>query len=382
MAIFYIVKKKYESALAVLDSAKIYYGKDIRIADANNNISKIYKRKKHYIKALEIEKRNAFIYAKNEKLERLANTYKDIAETTRKLKQYEEATKYQDSSEKIAQVYGNKKLISVIYKERYRVAKAKKQYKVALKHYKTYKQYEDSVFNNSLSEKIKAIELNYSFDKKTLTDSLKYEARQTQLKNQTKSQRLQKRWYAILFFISIIAMIGLIVAYRYQRKNNIQNRQKQELEASLLNEKVNFLQYKIERLLADNKMRTDFKEELLQRVREIKGKGNTNIVVDTYQSILVQLKNQIETEKRLNEVSEKSKELDKSFELKLAAEFPSLTKSEREIFHLIHLNLSLKEIMNVRNATLSSIKSARYRIRKKLAIPKGEELELFIQKLF
>ncbi len=375
-------KKKYEKALAILDSAKRYYGKDIRIADANNNIARIYKKKKLYIEALEIQKRNALIYSKNEKLERLANTYRDLAITTRKLKQYSEASKYQDSSEKIAQNYGNKKLIAIINKERYRVAKVKKQYKIALEYYQTYKKYEDSVFNNSQSEKIKAIELNYNYSKKTLTDSLNYEAKKTQLTVQNKSQRLQKQWYAILFCVTTIAMIGFIFAYRYQKRINIQNIQKQELEANLLNERILFLRYKVERLLTDNKMRSSFNKELTERLKTLRKSDNTKIVIDEYQSILIQLKNQLQAEKRLDSISESLQKTNEDFEQKLAKRFPQLSKSEREICHLIYLNLSTKEIMNARNMTLPSIKSIRYRIRKKILVPKGQELELFIKQLF
>jgi len=73
---------------------------------------------------------------------------------------------------------------------------------------------------------------------------------------------------------------------------------------------------------------------------------------------------------------------DLDFEAKLAKQYPELTKSEREMCSLIRLNLSIKEIMAIKNTTTSSVKNYRYRIRKKLKIPKGEELERFIENLF
>jgi len=99
------------------------------------------------------------------------------------------------------------------------------------------------------------------------------------------------------------------------------------------------------------------------------------------QSILVQLKNQVFTEKKLDHISDNLIVSNNSIERNLAEKFPELTKSEREVCHLIYLNMNSKEIINARNMTASSIKSIRFRIRKKLDVPKGEELELFIQQL-
>ena len=177
-------------------------------------------------------------------------------------------------------------------------------------------------------------------------------------------------------------MIDFVFAYRYQRRINIQNTQKQELEANLLNEQIHFLRYKIEHLLTDNKMRTNFNEELAQRIRTLHKSENSMLLVDEYKSILMQLKNQVQAEKRLDNITDNLHKMENSIELKLKKDFPLLTKSEREICHLIYLNLSTKEIMNARNMTLPSIKSIRYRIRKKLVVPKGDELEFFIKQLF
>lgn len=371
-----------DSALAIWDSAKVYYGNDIRLADVHTNIARMYTLKKEYEKAYVVYQKNLTIYKKHEKLERMANTMRKIATSARRLKKFTIATRYLDSSEVLAKKYGNKKLLSNIYKERYRIAYIQNKATEALDAYKAYRRYKDSIVELNQVDKVTKLELEYEYRQKVLRDSVQQEREKLRLESVASSQRSQKRLFVILFISTILILIGLFIIYFYKRRDSRRNIQKQALETELLNEKVSFLHFKIEHLLADNKMRTDFKKELIERIRDIQSKGNSDNAIHAYQSILVQLKNQIETEKRLNVVSEKSKEFDESFELKLADSFPELTKSEREICHLIYLNLSLKEIMNVRNATLPSIKSARYRVRKKLQVPKGIELELFIQQLF
>jgi len=61
--------------------------------------------------------------------------------------------------------------------------------------------------------------------------------------------------------------------------------------------------------------------------------------------------------------------------------YPSLTKSEREVCGLLRVNLSIKEVASIRNSTIDSIKSIRYRLRKKFNLDKNVELQNFIQSL-
>ena len=45
------------------------------------------------------------------------------------------------------------------------------------------------------------------------------------------------------------------------------------------------------------------------------------------------------------------------------------------------MNLSLKEIMVIRNVTMGSIKASRHRIRNKMGLERGQELEQAIMEL-
>lgn len=381
---FLYLKKEYNTALKVLDTATTFLKNDpIRLADVYTVKTRIYRSKKQYKLALETLKKNLAVYTSFDKLERKATTFKGIAYNHRKLKNYTKAFLYLDSTELLAKRYGNKKLISRAYLDRYKIFNAQKNYREALRNYRIYRKYKDSIFTLKQSEKIAQLELIFQQDKKATVDQLSIETHNRILASETKIQRVQKYFYAALFLFALFSLIALFFANRYRCKVYTENLKKQALEAELLNEKVVSLRYKTDRLLMDYKMRSDFKEELVQQVKRLKSENNTSELLQKYQSVLVQLEQQIRTEKRLDEIStDSNKENQDGFQLKLIKKYPQLTKSEREICHLIYLDLSIKEIMNIRNVTLPSVKSARYRIRKKLQIPKGVELEAFIQNLF
>ncbi len=65
----------------------------------------------------------------------------------------------------------------------------------------------------------------------------------------------------------------------------------------------------------------------------------------------------------------------------LQQSYSELTKGEREVCAFLRLNLSIKEIMTIRNVSSDSVKSMRRRIRKKMNVRSEIELEKYIREL-
>lgn len=379
--IVYRMQRKYERAVQLFDSAKVYFGDHIRVADVNNNIANVYSKQKRHKEALAIQQRSIRIQKKYDKEEWLSHSYRNAGAMCRRLRNLKDAVQYLDSAEQLARKMGDRKLLGTIYRERYKIENVRKNYYQSLQYYRTYKKYQDSVYSVAESKKLKQLELDYQFKKEVLTDSLNYAAKKAELVKVAENERTQKQWYVILLVLAFILLIVLFLMLNFRRKLYAQSSQRKEAETQLLNEKVNFSRYQIERLIEDNRMRTSFNTELIERIKQLKNNSANRALLTEYQSILAQLQNQAKAEKRLDGISKTLLLNDQTFELKLSEKFPELTKSERDVCLLIHLNLSSKEIMNLRGMSQSSIKSIRHRIRKKLEVPKGEELELFIKQL-
>ncbi|MCL6296719.1 tetratricopeptide repeat protein [Jejuia spongiicola] len=379
---FYLKKKEYDSAQLYFTKAKLFFGDDIRVNDAYLYMARLYEYKKQYKKALNIHLQILKVYKKHEKPERIAITLKNIGYNYRKLNDFTKAEKYLKESEFIAKGYGNKKLLANIYKERYYMFKKKNDFETALKHRLTYQKYQDSILFAEQSNKIGEIEATYRFKKEALLDSLNYVVKKERLIALEKTQRRRKKVFISLFIVSLIGIISLFFLYRYRHENNIQKIENQKLETDFLNGKVDFFRFKIEQLLLDNKMRVKFKDDLRKKIKLINQTTDKDKMVSEYQTLLIEIQNQANTENRLDTITEKLIDLDVSFEKKLAEEFPMLSKSEREVCKLMRLNLSTKEVMNILDITMASIKSIRYRIRKKLEIPKNIDCELYIKNLF
>ena len=73
--------------------------------------------------------------------------------------------------------------------------------------------------------------------------------------------------------------------------------------------------------------------------------------------------------------------VNREFYAKLDDRYPTLTAAERELCGLIRLGMSGKEIASLRNIAPSSVKMARYRLRKKLSLGSTDDMQGFLQQM-
>lgn len=110
-------------------------------------------------------------------------------------------------------------------------------FKQAYGQYHQYVTLRDSLMNDDKSREITRLELQYNFDIKAMTDSLRFEAVQAMkdLELGQQQQRIRILWSGISVFLALIATLALLI-WRLGITNKTINQQKSELEA-LITEK-------------------------------------------------------------------------------------------------------------------------------------------------
>lgn len=154
-----------------------------------------------------------------------------------------------------------------------------------------------------------------------------------------------------------------------------------ENQKTILDQQIKAKEENIKHLIADNSMRLAFKEELLNKIKSEIIDGDPENMIIALNSLTTQLLRQISTEGKLSGLQEKIDDVNQNFDDTLKKIYPDLTKGEREVCALLRLNLSIKEIMTIRDVSSDSVKSMRRRIRKKMNVPSDIELEKFIRDL-
>ena len=153
------------------------------------------------------------------------------------------------------------------------------------------------------------------------------------------------------------------------------------IKKEVLQQKFKRSEVEIKSLVADNSMRLEFLKQLLLKLKNER-KSAVSVEVKNYiKDLSFKIQQQITTDSKLTLLKNKIDIINDGFDNMLVTTYKELTKTEREVCSLLRLNLSVKEIASIRNSSSDAIKVTRYRIRKKMNVPKGEKLEMFIQKL-
>ncbi len=153
---------------------------------------------------------------------------------------------------------------------------------------------------------------------------------------------------------------------------------------NVLQKEKNRLKYKLDTtkgdlntVISDNQIRHRFNDEILLNLDNIMNSDDDNLRREL-KSYAHDIRLQTDVEEKLNYDQENIQKMDIELKKKLRASFPDLSSSEIEIFLLMRLNLSIKEIARIRNASESAVKSARHRIKKKTNLDPKEIIDLTI----
>ena len=120
------------------------------------------------------------------------------------------------------------------------------------------------------------------------------------------------------------------------------------------------------------------KHELMQELRE-KLDADQTISKD---SPLTRLVNKGQNqEKEWADFNVQFESINKNFYSRIRLAYPDISPNDLKICALIKLNLSIKEMAGVLNISPDSVKTARYRLRKKLQLNSEDNLTEFILKL-
>ena len=373
----YNLEKKYDSSKYAYNRAQSIFrvlNDSSRLNEVRSNMAILYGRQKKYKKALEIHLECLEFLKRNSDNNNSVIAYSNISFEYRMLKDYKKSLIYADSCLKLAKSLELKDYIASIFFSKSRIYKDLGDYKEAFTNYVYYKRYSDSSLIVSKDKMIKSIELRNELEKEKLALERINERKESKA-------NLYAALSVVIFSFSIITALLINRNYKEKSKRANDKLEKEKLKKEILAQKVKSSETELKNLIADNSMRLEFIKRLTQQIKDDKDSTEDKNVKRYANGLLLKLQQQIITENKLSSLQDKISEVNKNFDLNISGKYPSLTKTEREICSLLRLNLSIKEIASIRNSTTDSVKAIRYRIRKKMEIPKNQELEKYIQTL-
>ncbi|MBW1298163.1 tetratricopeptide repeat protein [Aquimarina litoralis] len=372
LAVTYYQNKQLDSSRFHIAIVKDLPCSDLRKSKANGSLASLYYSNKEYDKAIEIYKENIGISKKAEDLNELSVSYLNVAVLYNALQQYDNAVPYLDSAITEAKKIKNNGLLRTQYYSKSNLNETRKEYKLALQDYKLYKMYNDSINDIEKTKRITELELNYQFDKEKQAGELR-------LENETSKKQL----YLLLFVIAII--MGCIIFWltRKNAKQRLALSNKELASEQLEKVKAELAlvtkEKELKNAVIENSLRQEVLSKTLGDIKEIIKLENEKERKTALQSLSASLLSEKATTTSTTDLKSYMDTVSMDFKVILDSKFPDLKEKEKELLCLMTLGLNATEISKLQNNTVSAIKSARSRIRKKIGVDSKQDIIEFIK---
>jgi ligand-binding sensor domain-containing protein len=168
-----------------------------------------------------------------------------------------------------------------------------------------------------------------------------------------------------------------------KQKKLIEIEQQKERELSQLEEKKIESELRhVNNLLAASTMNLVVKNEFIETIKEelkaVKKKGNAIETKMALEQIVKEIDTSLRLQEDWNQFEYHFDQVHGDLLKRLRDEFTDLSPNEQKLCVFLRLNLNTKEIANLMSISIRGVELARYRLRKKLRLDKGQNLSKFI----
>ena len=429
----YADQKDYETALNYYSQSISGFeklGKDDRIATAFTKTGMVYydqsdyeKAYNYFDRALKIHEKNGFVYGQAEVNNRLgilftnqgdmdralsylfrsleagerrsdqhgiAANYMQIGKVYLMKKDLRQAEIYLMRGKELAEQIDLKKTIKDIYENLKNLEIAKNNPQKALAYFEKYEEVRESLFNEEMALRIGNLQTQYA----TESQKQQLKIREKEIKLLEEKDRKNK----IILMLSILSLLlAGIVAFRFLRNQLLNNRKALSTEKKLR-------QRKEVQLESEKEKTKELSKELDQRNRELTAYTvnfiRKNELIGDIRNTLSEIRKSTnqQTARQLDGLERKLKNafhIDEDWEAfrtyfeQVHQQFFSMVKSHHPILSnndlklciLARLNLDSKEMATMLGISPDSVKTARYRLRKKMDIDKEETILSYLLRL-
>lgn len=373
------VQQKYTPAFNYLNQALVIHratGFLYGIAEANRKLGQLAAAQKewddaisYFLLAVEVGKQ------RNDQVG-LAENYLGIGQAYLNKQENQLAENYLARAQEIAEKFKLQRIRRDVYAAFKELENKRGNYRKALVFADLYLNVRDSLFNREKSNLIASMEARRSFEAQE-EKLLLAQKNLDLLVQDNKINRLTK-WLLVLVLLAAISIAYAMLS----RKNTIIARKRADLQ------KATQQKYDLEGVLKEKEQ--ELTSYTLNFVRKNEGISELKRLAETLDKELgEEHRSKLRTiSKKLNSllrIDDDWADFRRHFEsvhphlmTKLGEEFPGLTRNEFRLIALLRLNLSTKETSTILGISPDSVKTARYRLRKKLGLDTQDNLFEFL----
>ena len=275
-----------------------------------------------------------------------------------------------------AKEIGSFKWLKEIYENLQIVNRRNGDLNKALTYYDQYIQVRDSIFNERIINNISQLETQLA----TVEQKRQIEAREKQiviLEQQTELQQI--RILILIVAIIVIIVIGLLIIKNRQIRAHRREEKAQEV-AEKANRELEHKNRELSSYTVNFIQKNRLFEELAESIQEIKKKSSDGVRKDLI-GIEKIVNRHLQVDQDWEDFKLRFENVHQGFFDRLHDKFPSLTNNDLKLSVLVKMNFSIKEIGDMFGISPESVKTARYRLKKKLNLPSEQNLNDFLNEI-
>lgn len=322
----------------------------------------------------------------------MASALNQLASLHIEMKNYSEAEQYAKRGMQLARELNSLHHRQGCYSLLYQIYQGVGNYRKALEMFQQSQILLDSIHTDENKQELLHQEYRHNYLKKAITDSLRNEEERkvtAAILDKERAENAQYQSQQIMLFggIGILIIFLLVIYNRFivtKKQKQVIEKQKIEIEEAA-ETRLELERLKQERLRSDltnAAQEITRRQEWLEKFKEKLSKVKSNSgKTQEINEVFIDIASQMQVDARAKAFYKNIDKVNQEFFGQLKALYPKLTQNELELSGLVRLNLSTKEIANIRNIEPHSIRIARSRLRKKLGLEKDDSLEDFLQKI-
>lgn len=198
----------------------------------------------------------------------------------------------------------------------------------------------------------------------------------------TELEHRSRIWFLQRIILLVCLLFALIIGFLYFNYVRSKHRAEKRLlqkERELEIQKANELVELKNKELAASTLKLIEKDEFLASIKENLAEKKNGISAEEVRKTIRSIK--ISNAKNWEEFETRFIAVNQDFYQGLQYKYPKLTQGDQKLCALIKLNFSSKEMAKLMGISVESVHTTRYRLRKKLQLPRAVNLEEFIAKL-
>jgi len=231
----------------------------------------------------------------------------------------------------------------------------------------------DSLNQQITADKLMNLKLSFDYEKELMDARRQIET--------AKHEKVKSRLvYLILFLVAMLLLLTITVFYLLQRQKNMHLKVEKELQLLEKEKAIAALEIRNREITAKtlhltrkNEHIKSVSEKLNELIPKISTEANEKL-----KKIAAELNKSMESESALHEFEKRFNEVHHNFYQRLSAQFPELTAGDLRICAFLRLQMSNKEISSLTKQSADTLKTARYRLRKKLKLSRTQNLVNFL----